>query len=112
MSSRSVFCGVVLAAAISGVSSSALAAPLTASGKVAQIGCHLAADQCYVEIAGWGGGYPGCPSNSIRWNGSTDVGRMHFSYFMAMYLSGKPVTIVIDGCFWQNYPTFSYYSSR
>ena len=110
--------GVMLASMLSAPESHAQNIS-TGSVTITSIGCGMAGPNggaggvCFLSITGSGAGPAGCSGTSIRWDpGTSPNGQIATSQLYSAYLSGLPVTFVLNNaCFseWPIYPTIWYY---
>lgn len=82
--------------------------------KVVDVGCHNVDGTCFVDLDGPAfGASLNCPiksTNQFRFdNGDTAIGKRTFAAFMAAYLSGKRITVHLEGCSAQGYPTLIFF---
>lgn len=81
----------------------ALAGELVGPRKIVDLGCHNMDGTCFVTLAGDAfGATQGCVSalsNDFRFdNGDTAVGKRSYASLLAAFLSGKSVTVYLEGC--------------
>lgn len=82
--------------------------------KVKLAGCHNTDGTCYVDLDGaaFGSSYScsNAPTNQFRFdNGETVIGRRAYASFLTALLSGRPVTVVVNGCSKQGWPMLHYF---
>lgn len=95
-------------------STNAFAGESVASRKVVSVGCHNTDGICYINLDGSPfGSTLGCAIgglNEFRFdNGDTSIGRRAYASFLAASLSGKSVTVTLEGCTSQGYPKLAYF---
>lgn len=103
---------VALVAAL--ISGPLLAAEDVPSSRVLGVGCHSGDGTCYVRLEDRTfGASLGCPisnTNEFRFdNGDTPVGRRNYASFLAAALSGRKVTVNLNGCSVQGWPKLAFY---
>lgn len=82
--------------------------------KILDIGCHNNAATCFVDLDGpVFGSSLNCPVSSTSQfrfdNSDTSIGKRTFAALMAAYLSGKRVSVYLEGCSAQGWPTVAYF---
>ena len=82
--------------------------------KIVLLGCHNTSGTCYVRLdSGPFGASLGCatgPATEFRFdNRDTANGRRSYASFLAAKLSGKSVTVYLDGCTTQGFPQLQYF---
>lgn len=82
--------------------------------KIHSIGCHAGDGTCFVQLEGAAfGSSLGCTVTStseFRFdNAGTADGRRAYASFLAAFLSGRPVSVVLLGCTSQGSPNLIYY---
>ena len=81
--------------------------------KVLDVGCHNNAATCFVDLDGPPfGSTLGCSVSSTSQfrfdNGDTSIGKRTFAAFLAAYLTGKHVSVYLEGCA-GGWPTVAYF---
>lgn len=93
---------------------SALAGESVGPRKIIDIGCHNGDGTCFVTLDGEAfGSTLGCLNASgkeFRFdNGDTAVGRRSYASLLAAFLSGKSVSVYLDGCTAQGFSKLAYF---
>jgi hypothetical protein len=83
--------------------------------KINSIGCHNTNGTCFVDLDGAAfGASLNCPlgaTNQFRFdNGDTTDGKRTFAALMAAYISGKHISVHLDGCSAQGWPTIQWFN--
>ena len=104
----------VLTLALSSVSVSVNAGENVGGRKIVDIGCHSGDGTCFVTLDGAPfGASLSCrtsATNEFRFdNGDTAIGRRTYASFLAAMLSGRTVSVYIDGCSSQGAPTLLWF---
>jgi hypothetical protein len=107
---------IALVAAVAAifVSVSASAGENVGPRKVLDVGCHNTNGICYVTLDGsaFGAtlGCPSAPTKEFRFdNGDTIIGRRAYASFLAALMSGKSVSVYLEGCTSQGAPNLIYF---
>lgn len=79
------------------------------------VGCHLSDNTCFATLDGpQFGGTLGCAvgaTNEFRFeNADTEPGKRAYGTLLASSLSGRRVTVFVEGCTGQGRPKLSYYN--
>jgi hypothetical protein len=82
--------------------------------KVVGVGCHNSDGTCFINLDGSPfGSTLGCAIgglNEFRFdNGDTSIGKRAYASFLAASLSGKLVTVALEGCTIQGYPKLAHF---
>jgi len=108
-------CLAVLALAAAGFAAdSAAATEGVSTRKILDVGCHNTDGVCFVTLDGASfGSSLGCAvsvTNEFRFdNGDTSIGRRSYASILAAFLSGRSVSIVLNGCTNQGFPALHYF---
>lgn len=86
----------------------------TGGRRILDVGCHNVNGTCFVDLDGAAfGASLNCPvgaTNQFRFdNSDTAVGKRTFAALMAAYLSGKHISVHLDGCSSQGWPTIAWF---
>lgn len=82
--------------------------------RIVDMGCHNTDGTCFVDLDGAAfGASLNCPVGSVNQfrldNTDTAVGKRTFAALMAAYVSGKHLSVHLEGCSSQGWPTILWF---
>ena len=115
LNGRGAFYPAILFAALVLDQGSAIAAEGTGPRRILDVGCHNTDGTCYVTLDGTSfGASLGCakaPTTQFRFdNGDTAIGKRSYASFLSAFLSGKSVSVYLEGCTSQGFPKLIYFN--
>ena len=108
---------LILATTLALTQIAAVAAPpieYVEARKIIDLGCHNVDGTCFVTLQGAPfGSTLACASGATSQfrfdNGDTAIGRRSYASFLAAYLSGRAISVAVQGCTGQGVPALYYF---